>query len=637
MARQVNFGGYLIKQFGAFIKTDLSALTQINGFGSGIIGIIGLAEKGPVDEAVNITSYTQLVEVFGDGPLVRHGLAAYVGGANQLVAIRTGNPTGAQLTAIEATGEEEAEDYTWVSRELGSLGNNILISVESQTQGTVDTEDDNYVIRIKYVDSRGNDIRETYVVPQYVPDRTGKFWSSNPGNYYVLRDRETGVIRDIPTTWSFGNSDEDAFMQKVEDMKSTSEDLLGPFPVGAGENPFPLALIASVINNGGFGQAPSELVRLVDVDPSMEDLLAPGFTYDPGQADELLLHPFVQLSGGHNGDDGTNFYGIVDPMTQEVNYDFTYNVGGGEAMDAWVTSLGVMEDEEVNFVHPAYLFNYKEDSNTLEWSGRFGFFKSLMPLFLAHVTSMSNIPNRRFRTMVTGIPYYKKGSTVNGTAADFLTAIEEISGLLNNDRVQLWAGGFRSRAFSSAVEEYGGEMLASFVVGAHAAREVSTSLTFARLAGIFTDGLEFAFNQSQKDELYSRSHAFVLKRRNSTGALEFLAAHNYTSFTGSPSRGLELFVTRRIVDYTNTFLYKNLEETYVGTKSRGAETAARIQSFTEALLGRLITEDVLVAYADVTVTPDDQDKTTYYIDFKCQPVSEITHILVTNRILYNLA
>src|SRR5690606_25977438 len=126
----------------------------------------------------------------------------------------------------------------------------------------------------------------------------------------------------------------------------------------------------------------------------------------------------------------------------------------------------------------------------------------------------------------------KKGNTANKTEADFLDATQEISGLINSDRVQLWSGGFKSRAFSSKLEEYGGEMLASFVVGAQAAREVSVSLTFAQLSGIFTDGLEFAFNHAQKEELYSRSQAFVMKRRNSTGAIEYVAAHNYTSFTG---------------------------------------------------------------------------------------------------------
>lgn len=635
MAKQINFGGALLKQFGAYIRTDLTGLVDINGVASGVIGIIGLAEKGPVNEAVTINGYTQLVETFGDGPLVRHGLAAYVGGAQQLVAVRTGDPSGASLTAIDAVpSADPAKNYTWVAKEKGTLGNNVFVSVESQTQNTPSFADDNYVIKIKYIDSRGNDIRETFVIPQYIPNRS--YWETGGGSYYVLRDRDNGVIREIPNTWAFGNVDEDRFMEKVEDFKSTSEDLLGPFPYGAGENPYPLALIAGVINSGGLGQAPSALVALEGSDPSITDLLAPGYTYDPVTSDELLTHQFVQMSGGNNGDDGTNYYGIVDDLTGIVDYDMTFNQGGSTAMDVWDVSLGVMEDEDVNFIQPAYLFNYKSAS-TLTWDNRYGFFSSLMPKYLAHITTMSNIANRKFRTMIAGVPYYKVGDTVNGTAQDFLDEVEEISGLINSDRVQLWAGGFKSRAFSSKVENYGGDMLASFAVGAHASREVSVSLTFAQLSGIFTDGLEFAFNSAQKDELYTRSLAFVMKRRNSVGAVEYIAAHNYTSFTGSSSRGLQLFITRRIVDYMNTFVYKNLEENFIGRKSRGASTAASIADFVTALLNRLVREDVLVAYAGVTAYADATDKTIYYVEYDFQPVTEIDFIPVTNKLLYNLA
>lgn len=641
MAKQINFGGHLIKQFGAYIRTDLTGLVDINGVASGVIGMIGLAEKGPVNKAVTINSYTQLVEVFGDGPLVRHGLASYVGGASQLVCIRTGDPEGASLTAITVGGLEESLEYTWASLEKGSLGNNISVGVE--------VTDSNYVIRVKYLDARGNDIRETFVTPRYIPDpeyvdsegaAAFRFYEENSvdRNYYILRDRETGVIREVPNTWGFGNVDLEDFIERVDELKSSSEDLLGPFPAGTGDNPYPLALVQSVINFGGLGQAPSQLVELLDVDPSIEDLLTPNYVYDPVTADALVDHPFVQMSGGNNGDDGTNYYGtVVDEITGEMEFDTSYDVSATVMADSWGASLSVMEDEEINFLQPAYLFNYKEGSNTLEWSKRYGFFKTLIPLWIAHINTMSNIPNRRFRTAVVGLPYYKKGTTVNRTEADFLDATQDISGTINTDRIQLWAGGFQSRAFSSKLEEYGGEMLASFVVGAHAAREVATSLTFAQLAGIFTDGLEFSFNQAQKDELYTRSQAFVMKRRNSTGAIEYVAAHNYTSFTGASSRGLQLFITRRIVDYMNSFVYKNLEENFIGRKSRGEETAGRLVEFTNSLLNRLVREEVLVTFANVRAWADDEDKTIYYIEYDFQPLTEINFIPVTNKLLYTLA
>lgn len=641
MAKQINFGGSLIKQFGAYIRTSLDNLVDINGVASGIIGIVGLSERGPVNKAVVIDSYTQLVETFGDGPLVRHGLAAYVGGANRLICVRTGSPSGASLTTILVDDTPTDLDYTWSAVELGTDGNGISLGV--------DVSDANYTIRIKYIDPYGNDLRETFVTPRYVPDPTYTDSEGNPAyrfyadnvndkHYYVLRDRETGVIREVPHTWGYGNDEVDDFLEKVEENRASTEDLLGPFPADAGTNPYPLALIKSIINFGGMGMAPSSLVRLLNEDPGISELLTPGYTYDPNNADVLVSHPFVSLSGGNNGDDGTNYYGIVNDIDGSVDYNMTFDVGASTIMeDSWVASLAIMEDEEVNFIQPAYLFNYETGSDTLEWTRRYGFYKSLMPIFIAHINSMSNVVNRRFRTMITGLPYYKKGTTANKTEADFLDATQEISGLINSDRIQLWAGGFRSRAFSSKLEDYGGDMLASFVVGAQAAREVSVSLTFAQLSGIFTDGLEFAFNQAQKDELYTRSQAFVMKRRNSTGAIEFVAAHNYTSFTGASSRGLQLFITRRIVDYMNTFVYKNLEENFIGRKSRGEETAARLAEFTAALLQRLIREDVLVAVANVAARADDEDKTVYHITYDFQPITEIDFITVTNSLVYTIA
>lgn len=649
----INFGGYLIKQFGAYIRTDLTGLTDVNGVASGIIGLVGLAEKGPVNEAVEIDGYTQLVETFGDGPLVRHGLAAYVGGANRIVAVRVGDPDAATLTAVAATsGDAElSRDYTWTARERGTLGNNISISVDYQNETDIDPENDTYVITIKYVDSRGNDVRELFMFPRYVPNPVSvvngqtrnRYYTGNTTDYFLLRDRDTGVIREVPESWDFGNVDIDAFLETVESLKSTDEDLIGPFAYGAGANAFPIPVIEQVIRNGGLGMAPSQLVTLEEVDPAITDFIfeAGSVTYDPiadTNTDILVDHPFVRLAGGNNGDDGTNFYGIYDTNTDTWDYDTTYDRAGSTAIeDSWDVGFGVMENEDVNFVQPAYLFNY--DGNGIEWDQRYGFFKAVMPRLVAHLNTMSSIPQRKFRSSVVGTPYYKvRGSTTeNGTSADFLDAIRDISGVINSDRVQLWVGGFKSNAFSNATEEYGADMLASFGVGAHASREVSVSLTFAQLSGIFTDGLEFSFTNSQKDELYSRRHAFVMKRRNSAGATEYVAAHNYTSFTGASNRGLQLFITRRIVDYMNTFVYKNLEENFIGRKSRGAQTANEIRDYVSALLNRLVREDVLVAFANLTVYPDETDKTIYYVEYDFQPVTEIDFIAVTNRLLYTLA
>lgn len=657
MAKQINFGGHLIRQFGAYIRTDLSALTEINGVGSGIIGVVGLAAKGPVNTPVTVNGYTQLVEIFGDGPLVRHGLAMYVGGASTLVAMRIGSPTPAVLDVITinplTNTAGDSDIYRWEAVELGELGNNVYVSVRDRDNADDTDPGDTFTITIRYMDAQGNDIREVFVVPRTIPDprdwygpNVGRYYTSNVDEYYLLRDRYTGIIREVPDTWGVGNVDEEAFLDKVSGMKSTDEDLIGPFYFDPnGENIYPLALIGTVINYGGLGYARSQFARIAGMDPSIAEIIDPNFVYDPNSADTFIAHPFLNLARGHNGDDGTNFYGFEEDDGSggfDMNWNATYNitdpVHGVNLTEVWGQALGIMEDEEVNFIQPAYLFNQKNGSNTLNWSVRKGFFDSLMPLFISHVNTMSNTVNRRFRTSVVGVPYYRKGpETANNTEADFLDDIQSLSGLLNNDRFQCWVGGFKSRAFSPALEEYGADMLASFVVGEHASREVSTSLSFAGLAGIFTDGLEFRFNQAQKDELYARGLPFAMKRRTAAGAVEYVAAHNYTTFTGSPSQGLNLFLTRRIVDYTMSFVYKNVEETFIGAKSYGAETEGRIRVYIEALLRSLIADDIIVAYSGVTVTADAQDKTTYDVEYFFQPITEITHVKVTQKLVYSLA
>ena len=130
MAKLLYFNGYLLRQYGAFIRTDISNLVQINGVGTGIIGIVGLSEKGPDNKPVLINSYRELVDQFGDGPLVRHGLSAYVGGANQLVAVRIGNPTKALLNIVQIDGTD-TRTYTWEAIEAGTYGNNISVEVRS--------------------------------------------------------------------------------------------------------------------------------------------------------------------------------------------------------------------------------------------------------------------------------------------------------------------------------------------------------------------------------------------------------------------------------------------------------------------------------------------------------------------------
>jgi hypothetical protein len=698
MAKQVNFNGFLLRQFGAYIRTDLSALVQINGVASGIIGITGLAEKGPTNTAVTISSYTELVNTFGDGPLVRHGLAAYVGGANTLVAVRlddAGTDNAAQsasLTVQDAVVSTDA--YTFSALEAGTFGNSTSVRVvtpviaatdvaatdtsvsglsqyaavnfsipdfvASDTTRSVgsyfvvgswnafDTDSPSAYSQTDYsifqwngltwtavtadtlvstITTRLGGVEESVQVPYFINELPWvKALASTTATdyYYVLKNTVTGQVREVPKNWlskdtNEGSLDLETFEQIVNGLKSDEEVIYnGNDSVNfqltlSSPTVFPFELIESIVNFGGFGSGSSSYVT-IEADALNPVLTSLGATL---------------LSGGTNSVDGTGWVSTAE--TDAGN--FVTSTGTVAPTAAWDKALAVLENEEVNFVQPAYFFAEQESFPT-----KYSFFKALASKIVLHVNLMSNTPNRKFRTSILGLPSGQSG-TSRYTAAQFLSATEDVTGTINSDRIQIWGGGFFSTALESTrtPKLYGGEWLASFAAGAHAAREVAVSLTFSALSGIFTDGLEYAWTTSQKDELYGRSIAFALKRRTSTGATEFVAAHNYTSFTGAEDKGLQLFITRRIVDYINSFIYKNLEENFIGKRSRGAQTAAEIQEFVDGLLRRLVAEGQIVAYESLRVFADAQDKTVYYVEFTFQPVTEINFILTTNRLVYNLA
>ena len=704
MARQVNFNGYLLRQFGSYIRTDLSALVEVNGVATGIIGITGLAEKGPTNTATTITSYTQLVNTFGDGPLVRHGLAAYVGGANTLVAVRLDDEDSNPASyASSTTFITSSDGYSFTAIEKGTYGNNISVRVTapqflddsylSTSDGTVVSTDATYYDNGVYIPedlvSETDLVTGTYAVVEdwdssnATPYQSGSSYSifqwigskwsvvnteevrsvisvkyggleeellvpyfinetewvkalaatEATDRYYVLKNVITNQVREIPSNWldgeiSTGSLSYEDFESIVDDLKSDDEVIYSGTTGTTSANytislntptKFPFELIEHIINYGGFGTGSSSLINISTYIESAEN----ASTLNPG----IVSQGSTLLSGGSNSSDGTGW------VSTEHSNAGNFTSGPGSPSASWENAFAVFENEEVNFIQPSYFFG----SNS-GFDAKYSFFKSLAAKILLHVNLMSNTPNRKFRTSILGLPSGQDGAG-HISAASYLNQTRNITGTLNSDRIQLWAGGFYSTALETVSTEklYGAEWVASFAAGSHAAREVSVSLTFAQMAGIFTGGMEYQWTTAQKDELYGRSLAFILKRRTSTGATEYVAAHNYTSFTGAPSKGIQLFITRRIVDYMNTFVYKNLEENFIGRKSRGAETAARIQGFVESLLRSLITDDILVAFEQLNVYADENDKTVYYVDYAFQPVTEIDFILTTNRLVYNLA
>ena len=345
---------------------------------------------------------------------------------------------------------------------------------------------------------------------------------------------------------------------------------------------------------------------------------------------------------------GFSFDGAAETV---VNYEPTLGMTSAgtpntdaaaeEARAEWIRGFGLLENfDEVNFVQPAYLFNPKAGTTGkgTTWKQRIGFFKSIVPLILAHVEVMSGTKARKFRTTVLGLPWYKSAENARKSDMDFMndSDVKEISGLLNDDRAQLWVGGFKSRALSTKLENYGAEMLASFAVGLHSSKEVPDSLTFQQISGIFTDGLEFYWTTQSISEIYARSFNAILRRTTMTGATQYIASSNVTSWTGSESRGIPQFIVRRTVDYMNTFIYKNLEENFIGTRAGGEETVANLTRYVESLLQRLINERILVKAQNVSVEPVIGANNAYSISFDFRPYNEVDFIFVTNSLRWDI-
>lgn len=100
---------------GTYIEVRSEGLIGVAGVATGNIGIVGTAAKGPVDEVVILSSYTDARDTFGsydgwvDGSaseltLVRALQQAFSNGASTVYAVRTGAAEAAGITLSDATG-----------------------------------------------------------------------------------------------------------------------------------------------------------------------------------------------------------------------------------------------------------------------------------------------------------------------------------------------------------------------------------------------------------------------------------------------------------------------------------------------------------------------------------------------------
>jgi len=651
MAITVYFDGKLIKQLGTYVKTDLSAVKSINGVGTGITALLGLAEGGELNKVYRFTSYQEAASVLKGGPLLDHIKAAFLGGAGEVVAVRIG--LGAQESFVQIPVKQNSSDnnpsnLVFTSYEKSSRSNQIYVSFELDTAGTGTDSDDTLIVTVYQKHPDFSITKEIYSFPLtfnyptvlvkrnntlFFVDKaivsaalaTGAGWQTTlinllkdyllPTDYVQIFDTRGSNTSDIPIDIPLGLMIYELVYgglfgyQKSRLVSTTFGTISNLF-----ENPLLFNLSATQFFDGTDYQDFTALSAnnvLVMQNYTIKHLT------DSAVNSHILTTRIFSLSGGSNGDDGSGYY------TSAIS----------NMSIPWTAGLSSLEEEEVNFVVPAYRFKNERDLDS-----RMNFFKNVSSYVLAHITTMSQVNKRKPRIGIFGAP--APSLTESFTADEYLNdkgVLNTISALFGGtDRAQVTVFPFYTSVLNDEgkKELLGGEFFASYIAGLHSNREPQESLTFLPVSGLGAEPL-YNWSYSQKDTLISNRILFVEKVKNSFGATVYRIHHNPTSWLGPVTQGFQEMVLRRIDDFLNVYIYKNVQEQFIGRESYGQRTANEIKGYVETLLAGLVGQQIS-AFKDVKVTHN-EDLTVYYVEFFYQPVTEIKFILVTMKVSFDLA
>jgi hypothetical protein len=97
---------------------------------SGVVGMIGTAEGGPILKPTGVTSYRELVSIFGgdSGSLVRDAKLAFMNGVFQVYATRI-EGTGGTMASINLPGARRKNTIKLVSKLSGEAGNETTVVI----------------------------------------------------------------------------------------------------------------------------------------------------------------------------------------------------------------------------------------------------------------------------------------------------------------------------------------------------------------------------------------------------------------------------------------------------------------------------------------------------------------------------
>ncbi len=150
---------------GVYMEEVSSGSKPIEGVGTAVAAFVGFAEKGPSNEPVLVTNWTQFTQTFGEfveGAYLAHAVYAYFlngGGVAYVVRIggASGNGKGPDAIAhaeLPAAGDAQRPAFAVQALEAGTTGDDISVEVQDASEPA----EDNFKLVVK----KGGNPVETY-------------------------------------------------------------------------------------------------------------------------------------------------------------------------------------------------------------------------------------------------------------------------------------------------------------------------------------------------------------------------------------------------------------------------------------------------------------------------------------------
>src|SRR3984893_17432753 len=144
---------------GVYVEEVEAGSRPIEGVGTAVAAFIGLAARGPFNEPVQVTNWSQFVQAFGDfyeGSFLAHAVYGYfLNGGGACFVVRVGGNGPAPSAQGELPlGREKGLPYRVTALESGPSGNDVTVEVQEASE----PGDDNF----KLVVSRAGRVEETF-------------------------------------------------------------------------------------------------------------------------------------------------------------------------------------------------------------------------------------------------------------------------------------------------------------------------------------------------------------------------------------------------------------------------------------------------------------------------------------------